>query len=191
MTRRWKVGLLAFFSIVVLLVAAGALLRMNTKKHSPVDKITTVLNGATVEIVYCQPSKKGRLIFGDPPSDDSQETAPLQPWGQYWRLGANEATTIELSATINFGGQELAAGLYSMYAIPRQEMWTIGINSVANRWGYAEPDYEKDVLSITVPVNYKDDVTEMLTMTFDETNDKTELVMAWDTSEVRIPINWA
>ena len=189
MTRRWKVGLLAFFSIVILLVAAGALLRMNTKKHSPVDKITTVMNGATVEINYCQPSKKGRLIFGEPLPEGSSETAPLQPWGQYWRLGANEATTIELSSKINFGGQELAAGLYSMYAIPRQDMWTIGINSVANRWGYAEPDYEKDVLSITVPVSYKEDVTEMFTMVFDETNDKTELVLNWDTSEVRIPIN--
>jgi hypothetical protein len=189
MTRRWKVGLLAFFSIILLLVAAGALLRMNTKKHSPVDKITTVLNGANIEIVYCQPSKKGRLIFGEEVAEDAEEAGPLQPWGSYWRMGANEATTIQVSNTINFGGQELAAGLYSMYAIPRQETWTIGINSVANRWGYNEPDYEKDVLSITVPVSYKEEVIEMFTMAFDETNDNTELVLNWDTSEVRIPIN--
>ena len=181
--------MLAFFSIVLLLVAAVALLRMNTKKHSPVDKISTVLNGANIEIVYCQPSKKGRLIFGEPVAEGAEETGPLQPWGQYWRLGANEATTISVSNTINFAGQDLPAGLYSMYAIPRKDTWTIGINSVANRWGYAEPDYEKDVLSVTVPVDYKEEVTEMFTMSFDETNDQTELVMAWDTSEVRVPIN--
>lgn len=189
MTRRWKVGLLVFFITVLLLVAVGALLRMNTKKHSPVDRISTVLNGATIDIVYCQPSKKGRVIFGEAVPEGSEETGPLQAWGEYWRLGANEATTIEVSKAIHFGGQELPAGLYSMYAIPRQEMWTIGINSVANRWGYAEPNYDKDILSITVPVTYKEEVTEMFTMHFDETNDKTELVMAWDTSEVRVPID--
>ncbi len=189
MTRKWKIALLVFFSTILLLVAAGALLRMNTKKHSPVDKISTVLNGANIEIVYCQPSKKDRLIFGEQVPENSEETGPLQPWGEYWRLGANEATTIELSNTIKFGGQNLDAGLYSMYAIPRKEMWTISINSVANRWGYAEPDYEKDVISVTVPVTYKETVTEMFTMSFDETNDKTELVLNWDTSEVRVPLN--
>lgn len=189
MTRKWKIGLLIFFSVILLLVAAGALLRMNTKKHSPVDKISTVVNGAQIDIVYCQPSKKGRLIFGEPVAEDSQETSPLQPWGQYWRLGANEATTIEISKSISFGGQELGAGLYSMYAIPRKDMWTIGINSVANRWGYAEPDYEKDVLSVTSRVTYEEDITEMFTMTFEESEENVELVMKWDTSVVRVPIN--
>ena len=76
-----------------------------------------------------------------------------------------------------------------MYAIPRKDMWTISINSVANRWGYAEPDYDKDILSITVPVTYKEEITEMFTMVFDEMNEQTELVLAWDTSEVRVPLN--
>ena len=186
MTRRWKVALLVFFITVLLLVAATALIRMNTKKHSPVDKISTVLHGATIDIVYCQPSKKGRVIFGEPVPEDSENPGPLQPWGQYWRLVANEATTIDVSNSISFGGHELPAGLYSMYAIPRKDIWTIGINSVANRWGYAEPDYDKDVLTITVPVEYTEEVTEMFTMNFEESNETTELVMKWDTSEVRV-----
>jgi len=51
MTRKWKIALLIFFRTVLLLVAAVAVLRMNTKKHSPVDKISAVVNGSEIEIV--------------------------------------------------------------------------------------------------------------------------------------------
>lgn len=186
MARRWKLGLLIFFSVILLLVAAAAFLRMNTKKHSPLDKINATVNGASIEVVYCRPAKKGRVIFGEPVEENG---GPLQPWGQYWRLGANEATTIELNNTVSVGGQDLPAGKYSMYAIPRKDIWTVAINSVANRWGYGEPDYEKDVLTITVPVTYTDEVVESLTMSFNETSDQTNLVIKWDTSLVSIPLN--
>ena len=75
-----------------------------------------------------------------------------------------------------------------MYAIPRKDIWTIGVNSVANRWGYAEPDYDKDVLTITSPVNYTEEITEMFTISFEESDKSTELVFKWDTSEVRITL---
>jgi len=93
-----------------------------------------------------------------------------------------------LSKDLNFGGHPLKAGKYSMYAIPRKDIWTIGVNSVANRWGYAEPDYDKDVLTITSPVNYTEEITEMFTISFEESDKSTELVFKWDTSEVRITL---
>jgi hypothetical protein len=182
MTRKWKLGLMVFFTVVVLLVAAIAMLRMNTKKHSPVDKISIDKDNLKVEVVYCQPAKKGRLIFGE------EADGALQPWGAYWRLGANEATTIEVASEVNFGGKLLEPGKYSLYAFPGKDTWQIGVNKGANRWGYSEPDYSKDVFKIEVPVTYSDKIVEMFTMALEPTDAGAELVMKWDTSVVRVPI---
>lgn len=182
MRRKWKLSLVVFFSVVVLLVATVAVLRMNTKKHSPVDKISFTKENLEVEVVYCQPTKKGRLIFGE------EADGALQPWGAYWRLGANEATTIEISSDISFGGKTLKAGKYALYAFPGKDSWQIGVNTVANRWAYSEPDYSKDVFRIELPVTYTDNVVEMFTMTLEPTEEGADLVMKWDTSVVRVPI---
>ena len=182
MRRKWKLGLIVFFSVVVLLVATVAVLRMNTKKHSPVDKISFNQENLEVKVVYCQPTKKGRLIFGE------EADGALQPWGVYWRLGANEATTIEVSSDISFGGKPLKAGKYALYAFPGKESWQIGVNTVANRWGYSEPDYSKDVFRIELPVTYTENVVEMFTMTLEPVDEGANLVMKWDTSVVRVPI---
>lgn len=182
MKKNWKAGIIAFFIVVVLLVAAFALLRLNTKKHSPVDKISFTEQGLNLKVVYCQPYRKGRLIFGE------EEAGALQPWGKYWRLGANEATTIELATDVNFGGKPLKAGKYSLYAVPGKETWQIGVNKGANRWGYSEPNYDKDILKIEVPVTYSDEVVEMFTMSFEAAETGTVLVMKWDTSVVKVLI---
>ena len=39
--------------------------------------------GKDVKVAYGQPSKRGRVIFGQ-----------LEPYGKVWRTGANEATEI-------------------------------------------------------------------------------------------------
>ena len=57
-----------------------------TKSHSPAAKASYLNNGLNITINYYQPFKKGRVIFGK-----ASEKA-LQPYGKYWRVGANEAT---------------------------------------------------------------------------------------------------
>ena len=183
MPKKWKILLVVFFSVVVLLVALVAFLRMQTKKASPVDTITFTEQGLNLTAVYCQPSKKGRLIFG------KEEDSALQPFGFYWRMGANEATTLELGSDISFAGEPLEAGKYSIYAVPGQDSWKIGVNSEAKRWGFAEPDYSNDVLNVMVPVTYSDEVVEKFTMTFEPAANGAELVLRWDTSVIRISIN--
>lgn len=183
MTKKWRAILLIFFSLIVILIAAGAFLRMNTKKHSPQDEVSFERDGLKLNIVYCQPYKKGRVIFG------TQEEGALQPYGVYWRMGANEATTIEVNKEISFGGEKLDPGKYSIYAIPGEEKWKIGVNSDANRWGYSEPDYTKDVLNIEVPVEYSKEVIEQLTINLEPTDLGAVMVLRWDTSIVKIPVS--
>jgi len=182
MTKKWKVILLVFFSLVVILVAARGLIKMNTKKHSPVETITFNEKGLSLETIYCRPYKKGRLIFGE------EGDGALQPFGVYWRLGANEATTLEVNRDISFAGKPLKAGKYSIYAVPGKTAWEISLNAEVNRWGFAEPDYNKDVLTANVPVSYSDDVVEQLKLVYNATEDGAELVIKWENSVIRIPI---
>ena len=182
MTKKWRIILLVFFSLIVVLIAAGAFLRMNTKKHSPQDEVTIENEDFTLNIVYCRPYKKGRVIFG------TEEEGALQPYGVYWRMGANEATTIEVNAEVLFGGQKLEPGKYSMYAVPGEKKWKIGINSEEKRWGYSEPNYDEDVLNIEVPVSYSEEEIEQMTITLEPTEQGATMVLKWDTSVINIPV---
>jgi hypothetical protein len=91
----------------------------------------TTKNGVDITIAYSQPAIKGRTI--------GKEIAPYD--GHVWRLGANEATTMEVSKAVKIEGHDLPAGKYGLYAIPGEKEWVIIVNSVWKVWGL---DYTKD-----------------------------------------------
>ena len=65
------------------------------RSKSPFE--VAVLQQPSLQIEYCRPYKKGRLIFG--PAEEN----PLLPYGRYWRLGANKATKLVLETDVDFG----------------------------------------------------------------------------------------
>ena len=174
-----KVVLIVAFIVTVLLLAAmfgNYYLKQNTKKHSPQAIAEFSDSNITMKIVYCQPYRKGRLLFG------AEQEGALQPFGKYWRLGANEATTIETSRAITIGSETLPAGKYSIYAFPGKDSWAFGINKVSNRWGATEPDYTKDLFKVRVPVTYTQSSLEQFTISIE----KNKIVFWWDTSKTEL-----
>src|SRR3954469_3474594 len=98
-------------SAVVVLLAIGLVyLNYRNRTLSPSGKAELTVNGLTVSIPYSRPSVRGRLIFG------TEEQKALQPYGKYWRLGANESTEIKVNEDISFNGQPVKKGTYRMYA---------------------------------------------------------------------------
>lgn len=182
MKQKHRTLLLVFFVAIILFIITIVILRINTKKYSPADVAAISTNGLEVTINYCRPYKKGRLIFG--PQDEDA----LQPFGQYWRLGANEATTLEINRDVLLAGKPLKQGFYSIYAVPGPDTWQIGVNKEAKRWGYAEPDYDQDVLRVTVPVTYGEPLTEQFTITLQPTNKGALMLLDWDLAHVSVPI---
>lgn len=168
-------------AVLFIVVAALAYLALTTKSHSPSETKTFSYNGADIKVVYCRPYKKGRLIFGEDKDD------ALQPYGKYWRLGANEATEISFSKNVNFAGKPLNAGTYRMYAVPGASTWQVGLNSELGKWGAAEPDYALDVLKVEVPAETGPE-TEQFTITFDSDSTAARMNFAWDKTLVRVPI---
>jgi hypothetical protein len=77
----------------------------------------------TITIDYSRPVARGRELFG-----------ALVPWGRVWCPGADDATTIEVTTGVTFGGKELPAGKYSVWTEPGPEKWVMIVNRSANVW---------------------------------------------------------
>ncbi|UXX78793.1 DUF2911 domain-containing protein [Reichenbachiella carrageenanivorans] len=170
-------------AIVVAVVGYFAYGVLTTRSHSPLTTAEGSSGDLSVSVDYCQPYKKGRLIFGE-----ASEEA-LVPYGKYWRLGANDATEITFSHKVNFAGKAVAAGRYRMYAVPNTDHWEVSLNSQLGEFGYFEPDYTLDVVKVQVPV--QDGPTggiEQLTMAFDSDSTGLLLNIAWDETMVSVPI---
>jgi hypothetical protein len=132
--------------LVVALTALFFYANHRNRTLSPPGTAELDVDGLQIAVSYSRPSVRGRVIFG------TEEEKALQPYGSYWRLGANEATEITFSKDVTFNGVPLKAGTYSMYAIPGAESFKVGLNSALGNWGAWEPDYSKDVLVTEVPV---------------------------------------
>jgi hypothetical protein len=174
--------------IVIGIVGYGYYLGQTTKNHSP--EAIAKYDGSALDITvnYCQPYKKGRLIFGN------ETDGALQPFGKKWRTGANEATEIEFTTDVMISGNTLEKGRYSLYTIPGEDQWVIAFNSNLGYWGaglFSDPfDETKDALRVEVPLVRTVDVTEQFTISYDEIMDNNVMmILKWDQTQVNIPIS--
>lgn len=138
------------------------------------DKATEPL---AARVIYSRPQKSGRAVFGE-----------LVEYGKIWRLGANEATELELFKEVKIGNKKIPKGKYTLYAVVNAAEWTIILNKETDVWGAFGYDEKKDVARINVPVQKLPEVAEAFTMYFEKAPMGTNLVIAWDEVKVALPI---
>jgi hypothetical protein len=131
-----------------------------------------------MRVIYSRPHKGGRVIFGN-----------IVKYGERWRLGANEASEIEFYQNVTIQGKKVNAGRYVIYCIPYQDKWTIILNNDLYTWGL-KIDSTKDLMQFDIPVKKTSVNFEYFTMVFQPLPNGAELVMAWDDTEGRLPINF-
>lgn len=146
-------------------------------RTSPVAIAQYKSGDAYVRVVYGQPLKRGREIFG-----------VLQPFGELWRTGANEATEITFTKDVRLGGKPLRAGTYTLFTIPNQNQWTIILNSELGQWGAFSYNAAKNILTTDVPSTTIKELYEAFTIKFDETKTGAELHLLWDKTKVTVPL---
>ena len=171
-------GLLS--AALVLLFAAPAAAQERGSmlpRVSPNASVGQTIGIATVRLGYSRPSVREREIFGG-----------LVPYGETWRTGANEATTITLSADATVEGQPLAAGTYGLFTIPRPDTWTVIFNKVSEQWGDFSYDASQDALRVEVTPEAAPP-HELMTFVFEEVTD-TSAVLALYWAETRVPITF-
>ena len=169
---------------LLLLIAIGFTASLNaqilTPKASPAAKMQQKVGLADIQIEYSRPGAKGRVIFGD-----------LIPFGQMWRLGANENTKITTSEALIIGKDTLNAGTYALFAKPGPTNWELYFYADYSNWGLPEPwDPKKVVLQASAVVQKTQDFQENLAISLDAlTNNGGTLLICWENTKVSLPFS--
>jgi hypothetical protein len=153
------------------------------ERASPLGQTTISVGGETALLCYGRPSARDRTVMGG-----------LVPYGQPWRLGANEATAIHLPFAAQIGGVDVEPGSYSIYAVPGETEWEFFLNTAYERWGIPinEGVMADNVGSFTASAETADSMVEQLTMTWESHGaDMGHIVMTWENTRVEIPVHSA
>ncbi len=142
-------------------------------EQSQGQTITQTVGVSTVTIDYHRPQVRGRKVWGS-----------LVPFGQVWRAGANENTTISFSDPVKIEGQDLAAGIYGLHMLPGEREWQVIFSTNSTSWGSFSYDEAEDALRVSVKPQ-KAPVQEVLQYRFDHlTAEGGIIVLHWEKFEV-------
>jgi Protein of unknown function (DUF2911) len=153
--------------------------QLNTPPPSPEAEWKQRLGFTFVTVVYERPLMRGRKIFGG-----------LEPFGKVWRTGAGDCTTIKFSDDIEFGGQKVKKGKYSLFTIPDATEWTVILNTDTTQHGAFNYDEKKDVLRIKIKPETTTKIHESFGIELiDIQQDYTAtLALTWENTSIKIPV---
>lgn len=137
---------------------------------------TNKISPPSIKVLYGRPQKNGRKVFGD-----------LIPYGKVWRVGANEAAEIKFYQDVIFGDKKVKSGTYVLYAIPEEKGWTLILSSNLDVWGTYEYKKKYDVARTKAKVS-KAESLEAFSIGFKNKGKNANMVLAWDTTRVTVPI---
>jgi hypothetical protein len=142
---------------------------------SPGASVTQTVGTTDLSLKYSRPGVKGRAVWG-----------ALVPYGEPWRTGANEATTLTVADDVQVEGKPLPAGSYAIVTVPGKDEWTVAFSKQKNLWRGTAYDAKEDQLRVTVKPQAAEHV-EWLQFTFDATSpSETELALRWE--KLRVPV---
>jgi hypothetical protein len=174
--RSWVAFLVVLFPI--LLMAPGAAAQfpgMTAPEVSPRATVSQVIGLTELTVSYHRPAVNGRAVWGT-----------LVPYGQVWRAGANENTTVSFSTPVTVNGTALAAGTYGLHMLPSAGDWTVIFSRESGAWGSFSYDEKEDAARVTAktePAPYQ----ERLGYTFDDpAADSVVLALRWE--KLRVPL---
>jgi hypothetical protein len=149
-----------------------------SKRPSPPGTAeVTFADGKKVTIDYSRPSAKGRKVYGG-----------LVPYGQVWRTGANEATSLKTDTDLVIGGTTVPAGSYTLYTVPASGSWKLIINKQTGQWG---TNYEQgqDLARVDMNVTTVSQPVEQFTISFDKTGgDSAKLNLDWEKTRASVEV---
>ncbi len=122
-------------TLAIALTASAAFAEIKLPEASPSKVVTQEVGISKITLSYHRPGVKGRKVWGD-----------LVPKDKVWRLGANEATTLELSHAAKINGFDVPAGKYALFAIPKDNQWTMIVSKKTDQWGAYSYESKDDIL---------------------------------------------
>lgn len=169
--------LLCSFAILTILAADAQTVR--TPAASTTQTVKQELGIGSVELSYSRPNIRGRKIFGD-----------LVPYGQIWRTGANQATTLTFSDEVIIGGTKVAAGKYGFLTIPDRNEWTLIVSKQTDVNNPALYKQENDVVRVKAKPTTLSAPVESFTIQFANVKaNGADVQVMWDNVVVALPID--
>ncbi|MBU0942244.1 MAG: DUF2911 domain-containing protein [Bacteroidetes bacterium] len=164
-------------ALVIIITQFTLEAQVKTPQASPKSVINQVVGLTDVEVVYSRPSAKGRAVFGN-----------LVPFGQLWRTGANENTTVSFSDDVMIDGKTLKKGKYALYTIPSIQSWEVIFYTATDNWGNPAEFKEANVaLRTTVKEEALQKAVDTFTIGFSAlTNNSANLEISWENSYAAI-----
>jgi len=170
-----------FALLPILLLAsfcAAQSVMLDLPRQSQHAVITQRIGITDITINYHRPLVNGRQIWGK-----------LVPYGEVWRAGANENTTITFSDPVTIEGQSLDKGTYGLHMIPNENQWTVIFSKMSTAWGSFSYKQDEDALRVTVKPAAAD-MQNALAYDFDDLQpNSTVITMRWD--KVAVPFKVA
>ena len=176
-----KVCLLVLFTAVMLIAtlspaqtATGETLMLDLPRASQHAVVLQRIGITDIRVNYHRPLANGRQIWGK-----------VVPYGQVWRAGANENTTITFSDPVTIEGQPLDKGTYGLHMIPGENQWTVIFSKDSKDWGSFSYKQEDDALRVNVKPQPAE-ANNALAYDFDDVKpNSTVVTMRWD--KVAVP----
>ncbi len=168
----------ATLAALLLALPAAAQTIQGLPRQSPEAMVMQRVGISNVTIHYHRPAVNNREIWG-----------ALVPYGQVWRAGANDNTTITFEDAVKVEGKDLAAGTYGLHMIPGEDEWTVVFSANSTSWGSFTYDQAEDALRVTVRPE-KAPYAEQLAYGFEDVTDQGAFVtLHW--AELEVPIEIA
>ena len=160
-------------AVIGVLTTQLAFSQLELPQASPRGKVEQKVGLMTVSVSYSRPGIKGRKIFGG-----------LVPFGEEWRTGANDRTTLTFSDSVKLEGHEVSPGTYALFTIPGEDEWTMIINKSAT--GGIKRDPKDDLVSFKVKPMHSATPVETFTIDIsDVTTNSANLELAWENTMVK------
>lgn len=172
-----KIRSIATSLCLVLFATLAVAQQDKASRPSPPAKASCTAGDATINVDYSSPRAKGRKIFGG-----------LVPYGQEWRLGANEATTFVTSADVTVGGTKVPAGSYTLFAVPNADKWTLVISKKTGEWGVPYPGKDSDFARVDMKASALPAAAENFSISFDKSAAGCTLRVEWENTRATVDI---
>lgn len=164
--------------IAIALTTTVAMAQLNLPSASPDAEFKQQVGFTEVEVKYSRPNARGRVVMGQ-----------LVPFGELWRTGAHDATTIRFSDAVTLNGNNIPAGTYTLFTIPTASEWTIVINKATEMHGTSDYKQEEDLVRFSVQSEKAARYYETFTIEINDFGkDEAMLMLAWETTLVKVSI---
>ena len=157
--------------------------QVKTPQASPNSKLIQNVGLSEIAIEYSRPSIKGRNIMGD-----------LVAYGEIWRTGANNISTISFNDEVSINNKLIPKGKYSLLTKPNEKSWDIyflkydedqRVLNLIKNW-----DDQIIISELNIPVIYTNNKVETFTIDINDiTNNGANINLTWENTLIKIPVN--